>query len=40
LTAKKPGTGIPAQEMEKLAGKRLARAVQPDRILTWSDIDE
>jgi N-acetylneuraminate synthase len=40
LTAKKPGTGIPAQEIEKLAGKRLARAVQPDRILTWSDIDE
>lgn len=40
LTAKKPGTGIPAQEVEKLAGKRLARAVQPDRILTWSDIDE
>jgi len=39
LTAKKPGTGIPAQEIEKLAGKRLARAVQPDRILTWSDID-
>ena len=39
LTAKKPGTGIPAQEIGKLAGRRLARAFQPDRILTWSDID-
>jgi len=40
LTAKKPGTGIAAQEIENVVGKRLARAVQPDRVLTWSDIDE
>jgi N-acetylneuraminate synthase len=40
LTAKKPGTGIAAQEIENVVGKRLARAVEPDRVLTWSDIDE
>lgn len=40
LTTKKPGTGISAREIEKILGRRLVRAVSPDRVLTWDDIDE
>jgi N-acetylneuraminate synthase len=40
LTTKKPATGIPAAEIGRLIGRRLLRAVVPDRVLTWSDIDE
>ncbi|MGI9387749.1 MAG: SAF domain-containing protein [Methyloligellaceae bacterium] len=40
LTAKKPATGIPANDIDKIVGSRLLRAVEPDRVLIWSDIDE
>jgi N-acetylneuraminate synthase len=40
LTTKKPATGIPAGEIGRLVGRRLLRAVVPDRVLTWSDVDE
>lgn len=40
LTTKKPGTGIPARESEAVLGRRLARAVSADRVLTWGDIDD
>ena len=40
LTTKKPATGIPANDLEKIVGRRLLRAVKPDRVLIWSDIDE
>jgi len=39
LTVKKPGTGIPAAEMGRVVGHRLARAVAGDQLLTWRDID-
>lgn len=39
FTLKKPGTGIPAAQMENLLGRRLARSVTPDRLLTWEDLD-
>lgn len=38
LTMKKPGTGIPADEMKNIVGRRLARDVRPDKLLTWDDI--
>lgn len=39
LTVKKPGSGIPAAELESLVGRRLAQAVAPERLLTWNDIE-
>lgn len=39
LTMKKPGTGIPAQDMQKCIGKVLKRDVSDDRLLTWDDIE-
>ena len=39
LVAKKPGTGIPAAEIPALAGRRLARAVVPDRLLVPEDLE-
>ncbi len=40
LTTKKPATGIPAGEIERVVGRKLSRAVEPDRVLNWSDLDE
>lgn len=39
LTSKKPGTGIPATELAAVVGRRLSRAVSPDRVLTFEDLD-
>jgi N-acetylneuraminate synthase len=38
LAAKKPGSGIPVVEYTKVVGRRLARAVTADHILSWSDL--
>ena len=38
LTVKKPGTGIPASELPRLIGKRLARDVSPDNMLCFDDL--
>jgi len=40
LTLKKPGTGLPASEMERVVGRRLARTVTPDRLLTPDDLED
>ena len=40
LTFKKPGTGIPADDIEAVIGRRLRRDVSPEHILSWQDIDE
>ncbi len=40
LLAKKPGTGIPYQEKERLIGRMLACDVKKDRLLRWEDICE
>lgn len=39
LTLKKPGTGIPPNELKNIVGRRLKRNVTPDRILRWEDVD-
>ena len=39
LTLKKPGAGIPRTEMHNVVGRTLARAVSPDRLLRWEDLD-
>ncbi len=40
IEPKKPATGIPYEEKEKVLGKRLVTDVTPTRLLTWSDINE
>ncbi len=39
LTFKKPGSGIPAADIDQLVGKRLKRAVDARNLLSWEDID-
>ncbi len=40
LTPKKPGTGIPYQDMSKVLGKKLKHDVPSDRLLRWEDIED
>ena len=40
LTAKKPGTGIPVNQICRIAGKKLARNVSARRLLRQEDIYE
>ena len=39
LTAKKPGTGIPAERSEELVGRRLRSDVPADRLLREDDLE-
>jgi N-acetylneuraminate synthase len=39
LVAKKPATGIPAEALAEIVGRRVVRAVPPDRLLCWDDLD-
>jgi len=39
LVLKKPGTGIPANELGKIVGRRLIHDVTPDKLLRWDDIE-
>jgi N-acetylneuraminate synthase len=39
VTAKKPGTGIPAGRIPALVGRRLRRDVAPDRLLREDDFE-
>jgi len=39
LALKKPGTGIPAERLPSLVGRRLRRAVHPDELLREDDLE-
>jgi N-acetylneuraminate synthase len=39
LTAKKPGTGIPAVRLPELVGSRLKRRVATDQLLSADDLE-
>ena len=39
LAAKKPGTGMPAEQMGSLVGRRLARDVATDALLAEDDLE-
>lgn len=39
LVGKKPGTGIPVNQMAEVIGRRLRRDVETDQILTFEDLD-
>ena len=38
LCCKKPGTGIPAGEIEEVVGKKLAKALKKDEMLRTEDL--
>jgi N-acetylneuraminate synthase len=40
LTAKKPGTGIPAARLRELVGRRLRRAITTDAMLSDADLED
>jgi N,N'-diacetyllegionaminate synthase len=40
LTCKRPGTGIPPYELEKMIGKRLNIDIQKDEPLQWEHLQE
>ena len=40
LQPKKPGTGIPPEEIDRVVGRRLRRSISPERILRWNDLDD
>jgi sialic acid synthase SpsE len=35
VECKRPGTGIPPKELQSLLGKRAARDIKRDEVLTW-----
>jgi len=38
LSAKRPGTGIPARELEKVVGRRTKQALPANHILQWDEL--
>jgi N,N'-diacetyllegionaminate synthase len=38
LTTKKPGTGIPADRLDEMVGRKLARALKKDQLLADEDL--
>lgn len=39
LQLKKPGKGLPAEELPNLIGKKLRRSMQPDELLLWKHVE-
>jgi N-acetylneuraminate synthase len=39
LTIKKPGTGIPERDLERVVGRRLLHNVPQNRLLRWEDFE-
>jgi N-acetylneuraminate synthase len=40
LTLKKPGTGIPAEDIKKILGRKLLIAVPKNRLLKFEDLEK
>ena len=40
LGSKKPGSGIPANDLPQLLGRKLARRVERDALLAWEDLED
>jgi N-acetylneuraminate synthase len=39
IASRKPGTGIPATDRARVLGRRLARSVEPDTLLSEGDLE-
>ena len=40
LTLKKPGTGIPYSQLDKVVGRRVSNKVLSDRLINWDDLEK
>jgi len=40
LGGKKPGTGIPVEQLEALVGRRLKRNIEIDELIKYDDLEE
>lgn len=38
IAIKRPGTGIPVHEIERVVGRRAKSAIVADQVLTWADL--
>ena len=38
IAVKRPGTGVPVHEMEAVLGRRAARDIVADEVLSWDDL--
>lgn len=38
IAVKRPGFGIPVHDLDQVLGRRTARAIEPDEVLTWDDL--
>ncbi len=38
IAIKRPGTGVPVHELEQILGRRAARPITSDEVLTWADF--
>ncbi len=38
LTTKKPGTGIPANQLDRVVGQAAVRKIEADTLLRWEDL--
>lgn len=38
IAIKRPGTGVPVHELEHVVGRRAARAIADDEVLSWADL--
>lgn len=36
---KRPGTGVPPTELERMLGQRTVRAIDEDSLVTWEDVE-
>lgn len=36
---KRPGTGIPARQLREVVGRRARRAIEPNTLLSWDDLE-
>jgi N-acetylneuraminate synthase len=39
LVMKKPATGLQADQLKAVLGRRLVRTIQPEHLLQWSDLE-
>lgn len=40
IWTKRPGTGIPAKNIDQFLGKRAARDIQKDQMIQWEDVEK
>ena len=38
IWSKRPGTGIPAKQMDKVIGKKVKKNISVNQLIKWSDL--